>query len=295
MNDAPLIGRYDGDDIPLWKAIPRPVRRNILLGGQFTLIALSLLVILFPLFWMASSALRPANQILNIPTPLLPPDVTLDNFIEVITQTNFLTWLWNSVVVSLGVVVLTTATATLAGYGLTRIDIPFKRTVARTVLFGYMFPPILLGIPMFIFWRQLGWINSKIGLILAITATALPFAIWLMWKFFQTVPISLEESAQMAGASRFRAFYEIAIPLSKPGMIAIAVFSFAISWNAFTLPAVLMIDNNQWVLTQGLFSFTQNNTVFWELLMAASTMTVLPPLVFVYFLQKHLLRGFRLS
>ncbi|MFC6989703.1 carbohydrate ABC transporter permease [Haloplanus sp. GCM10025708] len=171
--------------------------------------------------------------------------------------------------------------------------LPQKRTFARTILFGYMFPAILLAIPMFIFWRQLGWINSFIGLIFADTAVSLPFSLWLMWKFFQTVPYSLEESAYMNGATRFRAFYEIALPMAKPGMVAVAVFSYAIAWNEFTIPSVLMVSSDKWVLTIGLYSFTVQNSILWGQLMAASAMTIIPSFLFVFFLQKYLLRGFR--
>jgi multiple sugar transport system permease protein len=97
----------------------------------------------------------------------------------------------------------------------------------------------------------------------------------------------------MAGASRFRAFYEIALPMAKPGMVAVAVFSYAVSWNEFTMPSVLLVNNESWVLTLGLFSFTQQNQVLWSQLMAACALTVIPSFLFVYFLQRNLLRGFR--
>jgi multiple sugar transport system permease protein len=156
-----------------------------------------------------------------------------------------------------------------------------------------MFPPILLAIPMFLLWREIGVMDTYIGLILAETAISLPFSLWLMWKFFQTVPYSLEESAITAGASRFRAFYDVALPMSKPGMIAVAVFSYAVSWNAYTMPKVLMVTETKWPLTIGIHSLTQQQTVYWGQVMAASALVILPAFVFVYFLQKYLLRGFR--
>jgi multiple sugar transport system permease protein len=146
---------------------------------------------------------------------------------------------------------------------------------------------------MFIFWKQLGLVNSLLGLVIAVTATSLPFSLWMMWKFFQTVPISLEESARMSGAPRFRAFYEIALPLAKPGMIAVAVFSYAIAWNAYTLPTVLISDSSKWPLTVGIQSFLQTDAISWGALMAASAVAVIPSFLFVYFLQKYLLQGFR--
>lgn len=285
--------KFDGDNVPLWCEIPYQYRRRV---GQFVLFlvgALGILVIIFPLYWMFVTAFTPDSEVFNNPSPLYPVSFTLANFIEIFTTTQFPRWYFNSILVSIGVVLLTTITATLGGYGLTRIDIPFKKTYARIILFGYMFPAILLAIPMFVFWRQIGWINSYIGLIFAETAISLPFSIWLMWKFFQTVPYSLEESAYVAGATRFRAFYEIALPMAKPGMIAVAVFSYAIAWNEFTIPNVLLVDSEMWVLTLGLFSYTVQNSVLWGQLMAASAMTIIPSFLFVFFLQSYLLRGFR--
>jgi multiple sugar transport system permease protein len=297
MSQEPTRKRFhltlDGDNIPLWNRVSYPNRERIVRVALGAMLLVAILFVVFPLFWMASTALRPRPMIFDVPTPLLPPVFTLDNFYQMFQDSQFETWYSNTILVSLGVVSITVSTATLGGYGLTRIDIPFKRAFARIILFGYMFPAILLAIPMFILWRQVGMINSIVGLIFAETAVALPFSLWLMWKFFQTVPVSLEESAQMAGASRFRAFYEIALPMAKPGMIAIAVFAYAIAWNEFTIPQVLMNDSDLYVLTQGLYFFTIQNKTVWEQIMAASTLTIIPSFLFVFFLQKYLLRGFR--
>lgn len=281
------------EKLPLWNRVSYKNRgriTNVLLYG-LTLVGLTIIV--FPLFWMFSTAVRTNNAMFAVPTSLLPHDLSLVQFKRIFTDTNFVTYYVNSIIVSAGVVLISTLSATLGGYGLTRLEIPYKKTFARSILLGYMFPPILLAIPMFIFWQQLGMINSYPGLILAETAVALPFSLWLMWKFFQTVPVSLEESAQMAGASRFRAFYEIAIPMAKPGMIAVGVFSYAVSWNQYTIPLVIMTDASKWPLTVGVTSFSNANQIMWGQVMAASAMVILPSFLFVYFLQKYLLRGFR--
>lgn len=284
--------KLDGDNVPLWNQLSYKNREHIANGFLALLGVIGILIILFPMYWMFRTAFAPRAQLITKPVPLYPKDFTLENFIQ-LSNTKFVKWYLNTILISLGIVLVTTVAATLGGYGLTRIDLPRKKTFARVILFGYMFPPILLAIPMFILWRQLGWVNSYIGVIFAQTAVSLPFGLWLMWKFFQTVPISLEESAQMSGASRFRAFYEIALPLSKPGMIAVAVFSYAVAWNAFTIPNILLVDSSKWVLTLGLFSLTAQNQVFWGQIMAASALTIIPSFLFVYFLQSYLLRGFR--
>jgi multiple sugar transport system permease protein len=199
----------------------------------------------------------------------------------------------NSLIISAGVVILTTTTATLGGYGLTRLDIPFKLVFARGILAGYMFPAIMLAIPMFVLWREVGMLNTYIGVILAETSIALPFSLWLMWKFFQTVPESLEESALMGGATRFHAFKDIALPMAKPGMIAVAIFAYAVSWNEFTMPLVIMTEQSKWPLTVGIQSFISGYSVLWNQVMAATTLMIIPSFIFVLFLQSYILRGFR--
>jgi len=280
-------------DVPLWNKLSYPVRERIRTSLFYFILIFSLAILVFPLFWMFSTSFRPPTEMFTRPMSYLPSTISLTHFESILFNSNFILYYQNSLIVAAGVVILTTVTATLGGYGLTRLEIPYKRTFARSVLFGYMFPSILLAIPMFIYWRQLGLINSYIGLILAETALSLPFSLWLMWKFFQTVPLSLEESAQMAGASRFRAFYEIALPMAKPGMIAVAVFSYAGSWNAYTLPRVLMPDAEKWPLTVGVYSFVQQFDTNWGEVMAASALILIPSFIFVFFLQKYLLRGFR--
>lgn len=281
-----------GSRLPFVSKLSRDQRQSAHRYAWFGVLLAGLALIAFPLFWMFSTALRPNSQMFTQPIPIFPRTLTLKHFTTIFTETAFVTFYKNSIIVAVGVVLTTTVTATLGGYGLTRLDIPFKKTFARTILFGYMFPPILLSIPMFLFWRELGIINSYVGLILAETAISLPFSLWLMWQFFQTVPESLEESAQMSGASRFRAFWDIALPMAKPGMVAVAVFSYAVSWNAYTMPKVLMTNLEKWPLTVGVHSLTQQHQVLWGQVMAASALIILPAFVFVYFLQKYLLRGF---
>jgi len=275
-----------------WQNLPYQTREKVYNWLLNLLLACALVLLMFPVYWMLVSSVIPSTNLFTLPHPLLPPHPTLATY-GTVFHSKIMNWYKNSIIVAAGVVLISTVASTLAGYGLARIDIPFKKTFARVILFGYMFPPILLSIPMYILWRQAGMLNSMLGIILALTATTLPFSIWLMWQFFQTVPYSLEESALMGGSTRFQAFYDIALPLAKPGMIAVAIFAFAIAWSSFTVPSILLSDSSKYVLTLGLYSFTQSETVNWGQIMAASTLMVLPTFLFVYYLQKYILQGFR--
>lgn len=273
---------WEDGPLGVWYELPYHTQKkakNVLLNF---LLAIVLVLILFPIYWMITTSLFHSNDLFTLPMPLFPSDPTFVEY-RAVLETEVVQWYTNTVLVSAGIVLLTTTAATLGGYGLARLDIPYKKTFARIILFGYMFPPILLSIPMFIFWRQLGLINSLPGIILAQTATTLPFSLWLMWQFFQTVPYSLEESAMVGGSSRFRAFVDVALPMAKPGMIAVAIFSFAIAWGAYTIPSILLTDSSKWVLTLGLASFTEAESVLWGQIMAASTLFVLPTFFFMYY------------
>ena len=288
---TPSVMDYRGN-VPLWRHLTyrhrRLVRRTILYVG----IAMITMVILFPVLWMLTSAVRPVSDVVTRNPSLIPSTVTLAHFETLFFDSRFPIYLRNTIIVTTGVVVLSTTFATLGGYGLTRIDMPLKQTFARGVLFTYMFPPVLLAIPMYILWSNVGLINTHLGLILAITARVLPFSLWLMWKFFLNVPYSLEESAQMAGATRFQAFKDVALPMAKPGIIAVAILAFAFAWGDYTMALVLMTDLDMFVITTGIeASFYAGGQIRWGLVLAGSAVALVPPLLFVYFLQKYYVHG----
>lgn len=280
--------------VPVWRSINYPLRRKLKQWFHYAILLVVTVLVFFPIFWMFYSAFRPVDTLITHSPPLVTTEFTLDNYRQLVFETRFPRYLLNSLIVTTGVVVLTTVLATMGGYGLARINIPRKTLFARGILFGYMFPAILLAIPMYIVWSQMGIIDSYIGLILAITAITLPFSIWLLWRFFLTVPYSLEESAQVAGASRFRAFIDIALPMAKPGIIAVSIFSFSLAWGDYTFALIIMSDVDLFPITVGLEQsfLTGGQNINWPLLMAGSSITVIPPLIFVYFLQKYFLQGF---
>jgi multiple sugar transport system permease protein len=258
-------------------------------------VVVSVLIILIPIYWTFKTAFTPQQLLFADPQPIVPSSVTLTHIISLINSPEFQGFFLNTVLMSSGVVILTVITSTLGGYGLARFDLPYKQNFARMILFGYMFPGILLAIPMYILWSRIGLINNLLGATFALTAITTPFSLWLMWNFFQTIPLSLEEYAQMAGATEMEALYQVALPMAKPGIAAIAVFSFAIAWGSFTIPTILLVDNTNWVLTQGLDFYINQHSTLWGEVMAVCALMMIPPFLFVFFLQRALLRGFRVT
>jgi multiple sugar transport system permease protein len=260
------------------------LKNRVIWGGISVATLVAVVAILTPPYWMLNSSLSPFSLLRKIPPQWVPVQFTFDHYASVLFASQYPRYYVNSIIISLGVLVIVTTLSTLAGYGLTRFNFKQKRNFARMILFGYMFPPILLSIPMFVIWKDIGIHNTYVGAMLAISATRLPLCIWIMWQFFQTVPYSLEESAQMAGASRFRAFYEIALPISKPGIVAVATLAVQGGWNAFTVPKIILIDQTLWPITVGLQSFIKSSTILWPQIMAAVTMGMVPVIVFLYLL-----------
>jgi len=261
----------------------------------YVLAALVTLIFAFPIYWLVLSSLKEPNAIRAWPPSLFTLDLTLENFRLLITDTNFPRWFKNSVIITSGNVLLTISLSTAAGYALTRYDIPQKKNLARMLLLTYMFPPILLGIPYFVVFDFIGLQNTLLGIVLAHASLSLPFGTWIMWQFFQTVPISWEESAWACGAPRFRSMIEIALPGAFPGIVAVAIFTFSVSWNDFTLAFMLTTDPSVRVLTVGIRDFMTGGRVLWGDLTAAGTLLVLPPMFLVFFLNRYILEGFSMG
>ncbi|WP_251341286.1 carbohydrate ABC transporter permease [Haloplanus halophilus] len=276
--------------------LPYQERLQVRKAALYLVVILTCAVMMFPMYWMLVASIQPYDHIVQTPT-WFPTQVIaalqIDAYISVFADRNFERWYFNSVLVAIIAIVSTVGASTLAGYGLTRVQFRGRKNFARLILFSYMFPPILLAFPQYQIWRQIGLLNSYIGISVAHIAISLPFGMWMMWKFFQTVPIAYEEAAWMNGASQFHSFKDVAIPMAKPGMVAVAIFTFAVSWNDFTMATILLPDSSMQTLPPAVQTFVQQNYVYWGQIMAASTLMSIPPFLLVYKLQESILEGFR--
>ncbi|AUV84644.1 hypothetical protein C2R22_24250 (plasmid) [Salinigranum rubrum] len=262
--------------------------------GIGIIVTFCLVVFGFPIYWVALASFKPIGVIMNLPPEFFPANPTLDNFTRLFTTTQFPMWLMNSTLITASTITLTCIFAPLAGYGFTRYHVPYKKYIANLLLFSYMFPPIMLAIPYFVIYDFLGLTNTRIGLILAHVSLTLPFGIWVMWQYFQTVPKRYEESAWISGASRLRTMYDVSFRAAAPGIVTTALFTFAFSWNDFTYALILTTDPSKTVLTVGLDSLRLSQQVFWGLLFSGSLVAMIPPFIIVFALSKYILAGFDL-
>ncbi|WP_227379964.1 carbohydrate ABC transporter permease [Haladaptatus halobius] len=261
--------------------------------GVYTTAVLVSIFVMIPVYIMLLLAFQPPEVVFSGgQVNLIPRTLSFQNFNELLTTTKTIRYMTNSIIVTGSSTVLSTSIAVAAGYGLTRFDFRGKSLTARAVLFSYMFSPIVLAIPLYVLFYTAGLLNSYFALTLSLTAISTPFAIWLMWQYFQTIPISLEESAWVRGASRWRTVRDVVLPVARPGYISAAIFSFAVAWNDFTMARVVMSSDNMYTITVGASLFLDRVSVGWSETMAVSFLMCIPPFLIALFLQNYLLQGF---
>ena len=252
---------------------------------------LLLLVGAFPLFWMLSTSLKPSGEIFATPPRMIPAHPTLENFGRLFTDTSFLTYFRNSATVSLTTVLLTLTVSSLGAYGLTRFSFAGRDKVAGLILTTYMFAPVMIIIPFYILVKQLGIVNTHLALVLSYTTFCLPFCLWLLRAFFQSIPLELEEAALVDGAGRGRTVWYVVLPLALPGLIATAIFTFILAYNDFLFSLVLITSEELKTLPVGVNDLFNATIVDWGMIMAAGVMITAPAVVFFAAVQRYLVQG----
>lgn len=270
-------------------SLRRRVRKIVTSLGCWLVVA----VISFPLFWTISTALKPQSELFRIPPTLFPEHPTLKHFIDLLWRTPFPTYFLNSTIVAFATTAIVLAVGTLGAHSLVRFNYPGREFVARTVLFTYLLPPVVILIPLYLLIAKLGLINTLLSLVLTYTAFALPFALWLLRSFMASIPADLEAAALIDGASRMEAFKDVILPNALPGIISTSLFTFILAWNEYLYALVMISKDSNKTLPIGVISLLKSSfNVEWASLMAASVMMSVPIVIFFSFLQKHLTRGF---
>jgi ABC-type glycerol-3-phosphate transport system permease component len=248
-------------------------------------------LILAPFLWMISTSLKdPAEVVLRDPT-IIPRSFAVENYVDVFRRGNFGRYFLNSVIVSLAVTVISVAIATLSGYAFARYRLPGGKAILLGILATQMFPAILLAIPLYILIRNLGLLNSLLGLILVYTSFALPFCVWMLRNYFLTIPKDLDESALVDGATRLQALRSVVLPVAMPGIAATGIFSFILAWNEFLYANTFISSAELRTLPVGLQSLIGEFTTDWGMLMAGAVVTTIPVVVIFFFVQRRLTQG----
>ncbi|WP_342359573.1 carbohydrate ABC transporter permease [Terrarubrum flagellatum] len=257
----------------------------------YCLLAAAAIVILFPIFWMASSSLKPAPELFARNLTMLPIAWTLENYLNVWQGTDFPKYFWNSFKVASISTAMTVFVSVYAAYALARIRFFGRGAYGIVLLITQMFPHILLVLPLFIIIQRLGLFNTHAALIIAYTAFSLPFTIWMLRGFFEAIPQELEEAAAIDGASLLTTFHKVILPLAGPGLAAVTMFGFIRGWNEFLFALVFLQGHDLFTLPIGLASFQEEYTFRWDLILAGSGIITLPVLFFFLLMQRFIVQG----
>ena len=216
---------------------------------------------------------------------------SLKSYLTLLSETDFLLWARNSLIISLLVTLTGVVFASTGGYALSRFKFKGREFGMTALLTTQMFPATMLLLPFFILLSYLGLINSYIGLIVIYSSTALPFCIWQMKGYYDTIPPSLEESARLDGCTRFQAFYKVILPLSTPALVITALFSFMASWSEYVVAAIILQDPKLYTLPLGLKSFQASLSTQWGLYAAGAVVVSIPVTILFISLSRYLVSG----
>ncbi len=263
--------------------------------GRGVTVAVGVLLLLiftaFPFAWMVATAFKSSNEIFVYPPYFFPKHFTLANLEQLFEQTRFLTYFRNSVFVSSMTVFLTLLIATPGAYALTRIRFLGREKIATVILFTYMFSPIMIIIPFYVLIRYFGIVNTHLALILAYTAFCLPFSLWMLRTFFQSIPLDLEEAALTDGADRPRAIIYVLLPSALPGVIATGIFTFILAWNDYIFVRILISSDELNTLSVGIADLYNSSVIDWGMIMSGGMLIVVPVVIVFAYIQKYLVSG----
>jgi multiple sugar transport system permease protein len=246
---------------------------------------------LFPLFWLLKVSVTPPDLLYSEGVPMWPSRATWDNYSFVLQHTDFPKYFRNSVIVSGSTAIIVTLLASLAGYALSRFQFRGKPWIIVLMLLTQMFPLVMLVAPIFKMLSPLGLTNSLGGLIIVYVAFNLPFATFLMQSFFDGIPKDLEEAAMIDGATRFRAFRQIILPLTLPGIAATLGFVFTAAWSELLFALMLISGAASSTFPVGLLSFVSKFAVDFGQMMAAGVLALIPACLFFLLIQRYLVQG----
>ena len=278
-----LVQRFDA-----WLDEDMSPRRALL---SYVVLAGYFMFLLFPIIYIMFSTVTGASALYS---PSVLPDLsalTISNYVSVLTRADFIRYAQNSIIVAVSTTVLTLVMATFAAYSLSRFEFPGRKPLLLSYLVTQMFPWVLLLIPFFLVMFQLQLIDTYVGIILAHTAFALPFATWLLKGYFDDIPASLADAGKMDGCSEIDVLRYVMLPLAKPGLTVAGFYTFVLSWNDYLAVSVLTQTASVRTLPFALQLFQSQNQVNWGLTLTAAVLTMLPVIVLFALVQEKVIEG----
>jgi multiple sugar transport system permease protein len=257
----------------------------------------AMVVILAPFLWLAYSSVVGQTDLLSRPMHWWPGRFTLTRYREIFAGQDisvarqFRSALVNSMLVATGTVAVSLSVGVLGGYALARLRFPLRRTTLLSFLVTYMLPPIALLIPLYLLLSRVHLLDTRIGLVVVYCSLATPFSLWTMSNFFGVLPVDLEEAARVDGCSRLGALVRVILPLSRPGILATALFAFLLCWDEFLYALIFTSTSDSKTIPVAIAEFTGRNAVDFGLIAAAGVLAALPPMFITLVFQRNLVEG----
>ena len=252
-------------------------------------------VSVYPILNVLSIALRPSNNLFSLSLKIIPDDATFANFTSVWKDTELPKWLLSSLIISSSATLIGVLLSITGGYAFSRFNFIGKKPGMVFLLISQMFPATMMLLPLYLMLMKLGFDNKISGLVIVYVATSIPFNIWILKGYFDTIPKSLEESAFVDGASTIKAFYSIVLPLIKPAIALAALNSFMGSWSEYALARVIITDTDKFTLPLGLTNLQGAYQTSWGVYSAGALITALPIIILFVSLSKFLVGGLTLG
>lgn len=251
------------------------------------------LFIFFPTFWMVSTSIKPNADAFALPPQWIPSTITLENYVsQLADRTGFVAYVSNGVFVALTTALITIAVSVPAAYALTRLRFRAKRGLLIGILASQMFPPVIIVIALYSLYRDLSLLDTYFGLILAFTSFSLPFSIWMMTGFVETIPREIEDAAQVDGCNRVQILGQIVLPLISPGLVAVGLFSFLNAWNNLIFALSLTTSQDMRTIPPGfLLTYVGEFQYKWADMFAGAVIVTLPTILLFIGLQRFLVKG----
>lgn len=261
---------------------------------SYVLLITGSIIVLMPVFWMLSSALKPNSKIFIFPPQWIPDPIQWDNFSKALTALPFGTFFMNTMIIEVGTIVGTVLSCSVVAYAFARLDAPGRNFWFVVLLSTMMLPVVVTMIPVYLIFRQLGWVNTFLPLIVPHWFGS-AFYIFLMRQFFMTIPRDFEDAARIDGANTWQVLTRIVLPLSKPALATVTIFTFMGVWNDFMGPLIYLNKPETYTLALGLNFFKGQYTSDWNMLMAASLVMMLPLVILFFVAQKAFIEGITLT
>lgn len=268
------------------------VTKRILL---YVLLVFITIVTVYPIVQIFGVSLRPSNELYSTSLRIVPENASFDSYRNILFRKSFFTWLGNSIIVAFAVSILGVSLASTAGYAFSRFRFRGKRAGLVVILVTQMFPATMLLLPLYVLMKRIGLVDHLAGIVIAYTATALPFCIWTMKGYYDTIPRDLEEAAIIDGTSQAGAFWRVTLPLSAPALVITALFSFMTGWSEFVVARVIISRSELYTLPLGLESLSSTFQTEWANYAAGSILVCIPVVVLFLLLSRFLISGLTLG